>query len=66
MEICHNGQYRAICADSDEGWDNRDAMVVCRELGFSPYGKLPSLHVVTQQKREGYFNLAKVISVAAE
>ena len=39
VEICHNGEYRAICADSGERWDNRDAMVVCRELGFSPYGK---------------------------
>ena len=38
VEICHDGQYRAVCADVDEGWDNRDAMVVCRELGFSPYG----------------------------
>ena len=39
VEICHNGEYRAVCADQNEGWDNRDAMVVCRELGFSPYGE---------------------------
>ena len=38
VEICHGGQYKAVCADVDEGWDNHDAMVVCRELGFSPYG----------------------------
>ena len=40
VEICHNGTYRTLCADASAGWDNRDAMVVCRELGFSPFGKI--------------------------
>ena len=39
VEICRSGEYRAVCGDDGEGWDNRDAMVVCNELGFSPYGE---------------------------
>ena len=31
-EICINGTYGAIC---DSGWDDRDARVACRQLGFS-------------------------------
>lgn len=39
VEVCRGGKFRAICADSGQMWDNRDAMVICRELGLSPYGK---------------------------
>ena len=51
VEICRSGEYRAVCADSGEGWDHRDAMVICNELGFSPYGKCvhsihPCIHIV--------------------
>lgn len=34
-EVCINGTWGSICS---ENWDNRDASVVCRELGYSPYG----------------------------
>ena len=36
VEVCVGGRYGTICIDS---WDDRDSSVVCRQLGFSPYGK---------------------------
>ena len=36
VEVCVNGSYSRVC---DDGWDNRDASVVCSQMGFSRYGK---------------------------
>ena len=35
VEICYNGVWGTVC---DNGWDERDATVVCNQLGFGQSG----------------------------
>ena len=40
VEICIRGTFGTICA---EDWSNEDASVVCREQGFSTFGKFSNI-----------------------
>ena len=41
VEVCIGGSYGTVCYN---GWDNQDASVVCRALGFSLYGIMVNIH----------------------
>ena len=34
VEVCFNSQWGRVCPNL---WDNNDATVVCRQLGYSPH-----------------------------
>ena len=42
VEICLNNVWNTIC---DDGWQNVDAKVVCRQLGYSTTGIVHQLRV---------------------
>ena len=37
VEICSLGEWTAVC--NDKYWDDMDAGVVCRQLGFANFGE---------------------------
>ena len=41
VQICLDGFWRAVCGD---GWDYRDANVVCRQLGYDGRESLLNFH----------------------
>ena len=36
LEVCYNEVWGSVCSSN---WDNTDAGVACRQLGFAPVGK---------------------------
>ena len=43
VEVCRYGSWGSICADK---WDNNDARVVCRQLGYISEGDRPCVFQV--------------------
>ncbi len=48
VEVCTGGLWSTVCGDD---WSEQEASIVCRQLGFSPYGKLPYSRFISRTKR---------------
>ena len=54
IELCHNGTWGTICSDF---WDNIDASILCKQLGYSPYGNCLVLIVTYMNVNQNCHNI---------
>ena len=47
IDLCVSGTWGTICGNN---FDSKDASVVCRQLGYSPYGKLLHIFICFSKK----------------
>ena len=65
VEFCNMGIWGTVCDDS---WDNNDAAVVCRQLGYSTAGELLSRNkheeICTWEQYSGFFSCVWIFRIA--
>ena len=59
VEICHDGVWGTVCSN---GWETADAVVACRQLGYSRSGNntAPLLTLTRYQSYDYFLNSTKV------
>ena len=57
VEVCMNGRWMAVCSN---GWTEREAGLLCREMGHSSFGKRIIQTICSNQKSPFCFTGAEV------